>query len=221
MANKKEIVEYHNKFDHIPKDYEDRLAWLYDEIDFTKNDLDKLLSVTDKLANAEWEELLYIFYMVPRSTPRARQRKATQTFYVKDAHNKKQVFDQFIETCSDLQCVISTPTMLNCKVYIETPSGMSRLEKMAAELELIHHVNAPDWDNLGKGYCDMIQKTLISNDSIVCRGTVEKFYSVLPRIEVTVKFMRSYDCKFNKRSVEKRKSFRENPLSVNGIESII
>lgn len=221
MANKKEIAEYHNKFDHIPKDYEDRLAWLYDEIDFTKKDLDKLLSVVDDLANAEWEELLYIFYMVPRSTPRARQRKATQTFYVKDAHNKKQVFDQFVETCSDLQCVISTPTILNCKVYIETPSGMSRLEKMAAELELIHHVNAPDWDNLGKGYCDMIQKTLISNDSIVCKGTVEKFYSVLPRIEVTVKFMRSYDCKYNKRSVEKRKSFRENPLSVNGIESII
>ena len=221
MANKKEIVEYHNKFDHIPKDYEERLAWLYNDIKFTKQDLEKLMACIELLAEAEWEELLYIFYMVPRSTPRARQRKATQTFYVKDAHNKKEVFDQFIAACSDLQCVISTPTRLDCKIYMETPAGMSRLEKMAAELELIHHINAPDWDNLGKGYCDMIQKTLISNDSIVCRGAVEKFYSVLPRIEVTVRFMKSYDCKFNKRSVERRKSFKENPLTIEGIESII
>lgn len=221
MGTKKKIQEYHKSFDHIPKDFQERLSWLYDEVKFNKTDLDKLFKSIEALADVEWAELTYIFYMVPESTPRARLNRATKTFYVKNAHNKKEVFDQFITACSDRECVISTPTMIDCKVYMKTPSNMNKLEKMAAELELIHHINSPDWDNLGKGYCDMIQKTLVSNDSIVCRGSVEKFYSVLPRIEITVRYMKSYDCGFNKRSVERRDSFKNNPLTIDGIDYII
>ena len=67
----------------------------------------------------------------------------------------------------------------------------------------------------------MVQKTLVSNDSIVCKGSVEKFYSILPRIEINLRFMTKYDCKYNKRSVEGRKSFKENPLTLDGIDYII
>ena len=67
----------------------------------------------------------------------------------------------------------------------------------------------------------MIQDTLVSNDSLVYRGCVQKFYSVLPRIEVIVKFMTIYDCKYNKRTVEKRKSFYENEKTVKDLPYII
>ena len=86
---------------------------------------------------------------------------------------------------------------------------------------MLHNVNAPDWDNLGKSYCDMVQGALVSNDSIVVKGAVEKFYSVLPRVEVNVRFMTKYDCRFNKSSVERRKSFKENPKTVKDIPYVI
>lgn len=219
--SKKDIQEYHEKFDHIPKDYMERLAYLYRLKPYTKDNLNSLLDKIDRLAEVEWDELTYIFYMNPKSTPRAKLNTKTFTFYVKDAKNYKAVFDDFKEKHSNMECVISTPTIITTKMYFETPKSMSIEEMMAAELELIHHVNNPDWDNCGKTYCDMVQKTLVSNDSIVCKGSVEKFYSILPRIEINLRFMTKYDCKYNKRSVEGRKSFKENPLTLDGIDYII
>ena len=142
--SKKDIQEYHDKFDHIPKDYMERLAYLYRIKPYTKENLNSLLSKIDRLAEVEWDELTYIFYMNPKSTPRAKLNTKTFTFYVKDAKNYKQVFDDFKEHHSNMECVISTPTIITTKVYFETPKSMSIEEMMAAELELIHHVNNPD-----------------------------------------------------------------------------
>ena len=220
MSNK-EIQEYHDKYDDIPKDWLERLSYLYRLKPYSREILNELIEEIDSLKETEWDEITYIFYMDPRSTPRPKLNRKTFTFYVKNAKNHKQIFDEFIEFHSELNIVISTPTILTTKVYTETPKSMTMKEMMAAELELIHNVNSPDWDNIGKTYCDMIQDTLISNDSIVIKGSVEKIYSILQRIEVNVKFMKKYDCKYNKSSVERRKSFKENPLTVEGLDCII
>ena len=67
----------------------------------------------------------------------------------------------------------------------------------------------------------MIQDVLVSNDSLVFEGRVHKGYSILPRIEVTVRFMKTYDCKYNKRTVESRKSFKENDRTIKNLDYII
>ena len=218
---KKDVLQYKEKFSEVPKDYMERLAYLFRIYPFTKDDLNSLLLKIDALKKVNWEEVTYIFYMNPKGSPRPKLNPKTFTFYVKDAKNYKKIFDEFKEAHSDMDCVVSTPCFLFTKVYMETPKSMTIQEKMAAELELIHHVNSPDWDNLGKNYCDMVQKTLVSNDSIVCKGDIEKFYSILPRIEVTLRYMTSYDCKYNKRMVENRKSFKENPMTLKDIDYII
>lgn len=220
-TTKQDIKEYQEKFSSIPKDYLERLAYLYRVYPFKRSDLEQLIKKIDALSQVYWDSITYIFYMNPKSSPRPKLNTKTFTFYVKDAKNFKQVFDDFKDQHSDMDCVISTPCTIETKSYIETPKGMSLQEMMAAELELIHHVNAPDYDNLAKTYTDMVQHTLISNDSIIFRGTSEKFYSILPRIEVTIHFMTAYDCKYNKRSVEKRKSFKENPLTLKNLDFII
>lgn len=220
-TTKKAIKEYNDNFANIPKDYMDRLAYLYRAYPYTKETLNKLIAKIDDLKNVQWDYIKYIFYMDPKSTPRAKLNTKTFTFYVKDAKNYKEIFDEFKEHSSQMDCVISTPCFLETKVYIETPSGMTLEEKMAAELELIHHVNKPDWDNVGKTYSDMVQKTLVSDDCIICKGSVEKFYSILPRIEVTLRYMKSYDCKYNKKRIENRKSFNQNPMTLRDVDYII
>ena len=216
-----EALDYHEKYGSIPKDYMERLSWLYNEVGFNKKHLDSLISKIDDLANVQWNEVNYIFYMTPKPTPRPRYSPNTFHFYVSGAKMNKQIFDNFIEQHSDMECVISTPCSIDTVVYIQTPTGMSVEEKVAAELGIIHNINAPDWDNCGKTYSDMIQKTLVSDDSLVFRGCVQKFYSVLPRIEVKVRFMTVYDCKYNKRTVEKRKSFYENERTLKDLPYIM
>lgn len=221
VSQRQKVKDYHSAYDHIPKDYMERLAYLYKEYKFTKEDMNYLFEKIDELAQVEWGWVKYIFYMDPAGSPRPRLNPNTFTFYVSGAKFTKDIFDEFKEVHSEMEVVLSTPCHLETKVYMKTPKSMSIREKLAAELELIAHINSPDWDNLGKNYCDMVQETLISNDSIVSRGEIEKFYSILPRIEVTVRFMKKYDCKYNKRVVESRKSFRENPRVLHDIPYIL
>lgn len=227
MASKKkktslqEAFDYHEKYGNIPKNYMERLSWLYGEVNFKQEQLVDLLQKLDQLANVEWNEVNYIFYMTPKPTPRPRLSGNTFCFYVSGAKMNKQIFENFVNQHSEMECVISTPCSLDTDVYIQTPAGMSVEEKVAAELGIIHNINAPDWDNLGKTYSDMVQDVLVSNDSLVFRGAVQKFYSVLPRIEVKVRFMTVYDCKYNKRAVERRKSFQENDKTLKDLPSII
>lgn len=217
----KSIMEYQSAYSHIPKDYMERLTWLYREEQYTRKDLEQLMAMIDELGEVNWSEVTYIFYMDPNATPRPKLNTKTFTFYVPGAYYNKQIFERFSEAHSQMECVISTPCIMETKTYTKMPSGMSKIEKIAAELELIHNVNAPDWDNLGKSYSDMVQDVLVSNDSIVVRGAVEKFYSVLPRIEVNVRFMTKYDCAYNKRKVESRKSFKENPKVLRDLPYVI
>ena len=65
-------------------------------------------------------------------------------------------------------------------------------------------MSKPDWDNVGKAYCDMIQDILIYDDSLVVEGVSKKFYSVKPRIEITIEYMEDYDCEFNKKKITKK-----------------
>ena len=224
MKNKsslQEAFEYHEKYGSIPKNFMERLSWLYQETNFNEKQLKTLLEKIDELANVQWEELNYVFYMTPKPSPRPRYSSNTFHFYVGGARLNKEIMENFVEQHSEMECVISTPCSLDTKVYMSTPKGMNAMEKIAAELELIHNINAPDWDNLGKNYCDMVQDVLVSNDSLVFRGCVEKFYSILPRIEVTIRFMKSYDCKYNKRTIENRKSFKENDRTLKDLNFII
>ena len=66
----------------------------------------------------------------------------------------------------------------------------------------IYPVSKPDWDNLAKAYCDMIEGTLIYNDSLVIDGRSRKRYSIKPRIEITLSYMEDFDSQFNKNKIK-------------------
>ena len=76
---------------------------------------------------------------------------------------------------------------------------MNRAEKMLAELGFIRPISKPDFDNLAKTYSDMIQGSLLYDDQLIVEGRSSKYYSIKPRIEITLEYMEDFDCDFNKR----------------------
>ena len=136
--------------------------------------------------------------MVPKGTPRPRSGK-NGVFYVKGASDNKKIFKEFIRD-NDIT-LISTPTKFHCISYLPIPSSMSNVEKILAELGFIRPTSKPDWDNIAKAYCDMIQGLLLYDDSLVVEGSSKKFYSVKPRIEILIEYMENYDCKFNRKKI--------------------
>ena len=96
---------------------------------------------------------------------------------------------------------IETPCTFRVTSYLPTPSSMTKLEKIIAELGLVAPISTPDWDNLGKTYSDMVQNALILNDALIFRGESSKFYSIKPRVEIEISYMTDFDSNYNRKKI--------------------
>jgi Holliday junction resolvase RusA-like endonuclease len=148
-----------------------------------------------------WKKISYTIYLLPKATPRPRSGR-NGIFYVKGAKDNKKFFEDFVKN-KDIH-LITTPTKFYCRSYLPIPKSMNPVEKVVAELGFIFPISKPDWDNLGKAYCDMIQGILLYDDSLVIKGVSEKYYSIKPRIEIDIYYMEDYDSSFNKSKIIKK-----------------
>ena len=194
----KKIDEYNEKYSNIPSELQERFLYVLKELNIKEKEMNKIRQQIKSILRIKFHTLSFVFYFIPQATPRPRYSRFTKSFYVKNALNYNEIFKKFIEETSDIDFLITTPCEFECKTYSPIPSSMNRIEKVITELGLIHNISKPDWDNLGKTYSDMVQKHLISDDSIIYKGTVEKLYSCKPRIEITIKYMDEFDSKFNR-----------------------
>jgi Holliday junction resolvase RusA-like endonuclease len=193
--------EYNDIYGEIPKDYEGRLDFILDKINIKRLN-EPVYEYMKKIRNIPWKNISYTIYLLPKATPRPRSGK-NGIFYVKGAKDNKKFFQNYIiDQNIDL---ITTPCKFSCTSYFPIPSSMSNIEKIAAELGLIRPISKPDWDNVAKAYCDMIQGLLIYDDSLIIEGTSKKFYSVKPRIEITISYMENFDSQFNKKKILNKK----------------
>lgn len=192
--------EYEKRYGEISKNSSERIMSL--ESSFRKNDHNILIDEIKRIKNIKWKRKTFVIYILPKATPRPRLG-VNGTFYVKGAQNNKKIFEKYL--LNQNVNMIYTPTKFCCKSYFPIPKGMSRIEKVLAEMGLIRPISKPDWDNVGKSYCDMIQGFLIYDDSLIIEGSSKKYYSTKPRIEITISYMEDFDSQFNKKKMLKRK----------------
>lgn len=192
--------EYNEKYGDIPEEYEERLEILLSPIT-TEKRKNILLDSIDKVRNINWITKKFVIYILPKATPRPRLGKSG-VFYVKGAKDNKKFFKKYIED-EDLN-IITTPTKFKCESFFPTPSSMNQIEKILAEIGLIRPISKPDWDNVGKAYCDMLQGLLLYDDSLIIEGISKKYYSMKPRIEITISYMEEHDSVYNNKKMQKK-----------------
>ena len=193
--------EYNELYGDIPKDYEGRLEYILNKISLKKLK-EPVYEYMKKIRDITWKDISYTIYLLPKATPRPRSGK-NGIFYVKGAKDNKKFFQSYIND-QDIN-MITTPCKFTCISYFPIPNSMSNIEKIAAELGLIRPISKPDWDNVAKAYCDMIQDSLLYDDSLIIEGTSKKYYSVKPRIEITISYMEDFDSQFNKKKIFNQK----------------
>lgn len=206
--NKRELAEFEKKYQDVPKERGKRLAKLIKDLKIKDKELDSLVHAIKRLRNAKWETIHFIINFTPQATPRPRSGRGG-IFYVKGAADNMKLFKEFLEDMNDPYDLITTPCRINVDSYFPIPTGMNRVEKILAEIGLICPISKPDWDNIGKTYSDMIQKSLLHEDCLIIDGRSRKFYSSLPRVEVTLQYMKHYDCKFHKKKIENWKASKD------------
>jgi len=191
--------EYNSKYGNIPKDYLNRFDYLLNSLNLgktKKNLTNEILRILD----INWKFVTFTIYLLPKATPRPRSGK-NGVFYVKGAKDNKKYFEKYLIN-QDID-IITTPTKFYCDTYFPIPESMNAVEKVCAELGLIRPTSKPDWDNVAKAYCDMCQGFLLYDDSLVVEGVSRKWYSVKPRIEISISYMEDYDSTFNKKKITK------------------
>lgn len=219
MALKDDIRNYYENYKDVPKDYVKRLKALVDSLSLKDKDMEQIKNKIHVAQLNKWKKLDLVIFLVPKACPRPRFSKKTKRFYVFDAMDNSKLFKEFIDSLNENLGIIATSTKINIDAYMPTPNDMNRQDKVLAELKLIRPISAPDYDNITKTYCDMIQKHLLLNDSLVIEGRTRKFYSAKPRVELSISYLEKHDSKYNKRKVESWKYFKDLKNKPN-IESI-
>ena len=194
------VKEYNKLYGDIPKYNNERIEYLLKSTNLNRCKL-KVYDEIKRITNIKWKKRTFILYIIPKATPRPRSGK-NGIFYVKGASDNKKFFKDFIKD-KELE-FISTPTKIECKSYLPLSNSMNGVEKVLGELGFIRPISKPDWDNLAKAYCDMIQGYLLEDDSLIIEGVSKKYYSIKPRVEITIEWMESHDSNFNERKINNR-----------------
>jgi hypothetical protein len=185
--------EYNKLYGDIPKYNNERIDYLLKDTNLKRNKL-KVYDEIQRINSIKWKKKSFTLYIIPKATPRPRSGK-NGIFYVKGASDNKKFFKEFIKD-KELE-IINTPCKIECISYLPISKSMNSVNKILAELGFIRPISKPDWDNLAKAYCDMIQGYLLEDDALIIEGISKKYYSIKPRVEITIEWMESFDCKYN------------------------
>lgn len=207
-----------------PKDYQERINWIIDTYKISDAKLKDIIDTKDKMMQQMYymPELFVVIYEIPEGSPRPRARFIKskgnnilanarsnpgfiQVYSITGAADKK--FMQEFKTNNDfdfLESLIYTPCSVKYDAYFKTPSIFNSKEKMLAELGMIRPLSKPDFDNVEKKYSDMYTGNIWVDDSIVIESNFNKYYSELPRIEITLRYMNMLYNKYQYKSASKR-----------------
>ena len=203
---KQKAEEYENKYSHIPRDYYQRLQWMYDNMKLSDRTVREIFSKRDAmLASLYYNEFFIVLYEEPEGTPRPRFRlinrqnisnaamsngSFVQVYSITGADDQK-FMKRLISNNDFMQFnqQLCTPLEITYDAFFKTPSGFNKVDTVLAEVGLIRPLTKPDWDNIGKKYSDMYNSNIWLDDSFVVSGTVNKYYSILPRVEIRLKYL--------------------------------
>lgn len=220
---------YFEKYNGIPLDNTERLSYLIDKYNLTDSKMNEILNKRDQmLQNLFFYECQIVQLLeIPEGTQRSRFRIITKKNY-----NRVAIESQFVHVYTPnaaedhiymkklcdtelekLDYLINTPCVVDYDAFYPIPSSYNITDIFLSEIGLIRPpITKPDWDNLGKKYCDMYNHNIWLDDSLVYDGAVHKYYSILPRIEIRLKYMNAVYNKTQYKQIIGRKDYDNGQL---------
>ena len=225
MATRKQKQQqYKVRYGDIPVDYTQRLNWMVDKYNLSPSKMDEILCKRQAMLNS----MFYYDYNVielleePEGASRPRVRILRNNYnklaitdstmvhvYVPGAAEDNRYMRRLVDNeLVQLDNLIATPCDIEYNIYLRTPSILNITDTFLAEIGLIRPPFAkPDWDNIGKKYCDMYNHNIWLDDSMVITGTVNKYYSILPRVEIILRYLNVVYNKYQYNMVVNRKDY--------------
>lgn len=204
-TRKQKLKEYDKKYNDIPKDYCERISWMIDNYHLTKTKMDEIIFKRNMMEqNLYYNSFKIVLYEDPEGAKRPRFRLINRNNYMQmaianpsfiqvyspnAASDNKYMHRLVDDELVQLTRYIQTPCTVELDAYIKTPSYFNSIDIFLAEIGLHRPISKPDWDNIGKKYSDMLNSNIWLDDALVISGSVNKFYSILPRIEIIINYL--------------------------------
>lgn len=226
MKSRKEKERiYDEKYSEIPRDYNERINYMINKYNINPKMMQDIIYRKRNMeSNLISQSFTIILYEDPEGTPRPRFRFINKKNYMEAAitnpgfvhvyqpgagedhlHMHRLVENELVQ----LRRFVQTPCMVTIDSFFKTPSNYSREEIILAEYGLDWDIKKPDWDNIGKKYSDMYTNTIWLDDNMVISGTVNKFYSILPRVEIELHYLNVAPNKKQYDTILHKKDFKE------------
>lgn len=213
---------YESKYSEIPRDYMERLSWMYDKYHITQAKADQIIRAKYNMLSSLYysDDILVVLYEEPEGSPRPRARyvnKKNLTSYAKSDPGYIQVYSitgasdrKFMkrlindEDLMKLDHLICTPCDVEYTTFSKTPSSYNTITTFLAEIGIVRPVSKPDFDNMEKKYADMYNGNVWIDDALVQDSALHKYYSILPRVEIRLKFLNLLYTKYQYEQIVKR-----------------
>lgn len=213
---------YESKYSEIPRDYMERLSWMYDKYHITQAKADQIIRAKYNMLSSLYysDDILVVLYEEPEGSPRPRARyvnKKNLTSYARSDPGYIQVYSitgasdrKFMkrlindEDLMKLDHLICTPCDVEYTTFSKTPSSYNTITTFLAEIGIVRPVSKPDFDNMEKKYSDMYNGNVWIDDALVQDSALHKYYSILPRVEIRLKFLNLLYTKYQYEQIVKR-----------------
>lgn len=206
-SRKQKASEYEEKYGDIPVDFRQRMSWLYDNLKLSQSQMYEIMNTSSQMSGALQfsGDINVVLFEVPEGSPRPRFRIVNRqnlanmaianpsfvhVYSITGAEDNK--FMKRLVDAGELQqldSLICTPCNVDICAYMRTPTSFNKTDTILAEMGLIRPIYKPDFDNIAKKYSDMFNKNVWLDDTLVIDGSIHKYYSVLPRIEIRIRYL--------------------------------
>ena len=113
------------------------------------------------------------------------------------------------EDFTALNSMICTPCIVDINAFFKTPSSYNKEDTILAEIGLHRPITKPDFDNIAKKYSDMFNANVWLDDVLVVDGSIHRYYSVLPRVEIKLRYLNMVYNKHQYNSILNRVDYKE------------
>ena len=162
-----------------------------EDLKLSDKDLESIREEQDHLSNPNnWQELSFVYYGEPKAQPRARSTAVGNFFYDPGKGLKLWLLEQLKAQLPKDFSPIEKEIFFEACFYKPIPKSVSKKEKVLMESGLRRPVGRPDIDNYVKLVQDALNKVFYTDDSVITCLTAKKFYSSVPRVEISIKYMK-------------------------------
>ena len=224
-SKRQKVIEYEQKYGTIPKNYIDRLNWMYDNFNIDDKKSQEIIDARNRFINSTYYETIRIvLYEIPEYTPRPRARIINKKDIINAAtgnnsfiqvysitgRQNREYMKQFVSSNMNyLETLLCTPCDVEYRSYFPTQKYYNKTQIFLAEIGLDRPVSKPDFDNIEKAYGDAFTGNIWIDDILVVDATIRKYFSILPRVEIDLMYSNQLYNNHQYKAMIKRKDYTE------------